>query len=346
MKWLISILLPITVLQAQNKINWDTTRYQKFRTNLIVGIFQSYRNFDNTLSPKFSSTAGVVGHDYVAESTLSTGIDVNFDKVGFSLGVRSRAQDNSAGKGHTKAFSLGFNTGGNRWFLESNYRSFVGFYDANTPLYDTNFKHHGQYRQEPNLTNQVFKSKFFFFSNHKRFAFRSSYVANYRQLRSSGTWILSANLNYNNLHNNAPIFSESIQPYFLDHSKMRGISVVGVSANAGAALTIVIWRSMFLHLMFIVGPEQQWRTYSFEDKAPQTLSYLALSGDFRAAWGFNWKRAYLIWNTTNDFAFYNNSVMTFRSKTLGGSIMLGWRFNTKVPKLYQDFQKTKLYTYL
>ena len=346
MKWLIALLLPVTVLQAQNKINWDTTRYQKFRSNLIIGFFQTYRNFDNAFNPTHPTTTVAAGHDYVAESTLTSGIDLNFDKVGFSLGLRSRPQDNSAGKGHTKAFSLGFNTGGNRWFLENSYRSYRGFYDANTPLYDTTFKHHHQYRLEPQLTNQIFKSKFFFFSNHKKFSFRSNYVANYRQLRSSASWILSTNINYNNLYNNNTFFTDNTRTSFYDHSHMHAISVVGISANAGAAATIVIWRAMFLHMMFIVGPEQQWRHYKFTDRADQELSYLAVSGDFRAAWGFNWKRAYLIWSTSNDFVFYNNSVMKFSSKNLSGSFMFGWRFRGKAPKLYRDFQQTKLYSYL
>ena len=346
MKWLVGLLLPITVLQAQNKINWDTTRYQKFRSNLIIGFFQTYRNFDNTFSPANPGASGLATHNYVAESTLSSGIDVNFDKVGFSLGLRSKPQNNSAGKGHTKAISIGFNTGGNRWFLENSYRLFSGFYDANTPLYDTNFKHQHEYHLEPQLRNQIIKSKFFFFSNHKKFSFRSNYVANYRQLRSSATWVLSANINYTDLHNNREFFSAETRQSYLDHAGLKGLSVFGVSANGGAAATIVIWRAMFLHLMFVVGPEQQWRRYSFTDKADQHLSYVALSGDFRAAWGFNWKRAYLIWSSTNDFVFYNNAAVTISSKNLSGSFMFGWRFNTKAPKLYQNFQQTKLYTFL
>lgn len=346
MKWLVGFLLILTVGRAQTKSNWDTTRYQKFRSNLIIGMFQSYRNYNNVILPKHTGGAAVTGNNYMAESTLLTGFDINFDKVGFSFGVRSRPQDNSAGKGHTKAFSLGFNTGGNRWFLETAYRSFKGFYDASTPAADTNFSKHHQYRQESNLANQLFKSKFLFFSNHKRFSFRSNYVANYRQLRSGGTWILSANINYNRLQNNGSIFSESLRPYLYDHAGMKGLSVLGVSANAGAAFTIVIWRAMFLHMLFIVGPEQQWRSYSFTDRSSKTLSYLAISGDFRASWGFNWKRAYLMWTSSNDFVHYDNSVMTFTSKTLSGSFMFGWRFNAKTPKAYRNFQQTKLYMYL
>lgn len=47
MKYTVLFLFFTCTLQAQNKVYWDTTRCQKFKSNLIVGIFQSYRNFNN-----------------------------------------------------------------------------------------------------------------------------------------------------------------------------------------------------------------------------------------------------------------------------------------------------------
>jgi hypothetical protein len=155
---------------------------------------------------------------------------------------------------------------------------------------------------------------------------------------------LSANTNNNYLHNDSSFFPQPIRQFYGDQGSMRGLNVIGVSANAGAAITLVIWKAMFLHLMFMMGPEQQWRTYQYENRSNKTLSYLSLSGDFRASFGFNWKRAYIIWSSVNDFVFYNNSNMRLQNKSLGGSFMFGWRFKTEAPQYYKDFQKTKLYS--
>src|ERR1044072_1753097 len=118
MRYLLPLLLLCTVLCAQKKTNWDTTRYQKFRSTLMVGIFQSYRNFDNNFK-QFTAkdTLGVSSNNYVAESQLTTGIEISYDKFSFGFAVKSTPQKNSTGKGNTRTFNTNLNFGGNKWYL-------------------------------------------------------------------------------------------------------------------------------------------------------------------------------------------------------------------------------------
>lgn len=346
MKWITVFLLPVFFMQAQNKINWDTTRYHKYHANLIIGFFQSYRNFNNNFTPLHAGDTNAFGNNFNAESKLSSGIEINYDKFGFSIGLHSKPQKNTYGRTPSKTFNIGFNFGGNIWFLETSYRSFTGFYDANTAIYDSSYRQNHQYTNAPQFSNQLFKAKFFYFSNHNKYAFRSNYVCNYRQLKTSGTWILSGNFNDNRLRNDSSFFPVASRRFYGDQGQLNGLKVFGMSVNAGAAITLVVWRSMFFHLMFMAGPEQQWRTYQYENKQSKTLSYLSLSGDFRASFGFNWRKAYIIWTSVNDFVFYNNYVMNLQNRSLGGSFMFGWRFNAEAPAAYKEFQKTKIYSNL
>lgn len=346
MKWIYVTLLLPAVLLAQNKPLWDTTRYQKFNSNLIIGVYQSYRNFSNEFNPVSSRDSTRFATNYMAESSLSTGLEFNYDKIGFSIGLRSKPQENSQGKGQSRTINFNFNLGGNRWFLETSYRNFKGFYDVNTARYDPTFRTTGQYAQEQGFSNQLFRSKFMYFTNHHRYAFRSNYVCNYRQLKTGGSWILSANTNFNDLRNDSSLFPKAARKFYDYQSNLRGLSVAGISANAGAAVTIVVWRALFFHMMFIAGPEQQWRTYHYLNAPNKTISYLSISGDIRLSLGFNWRRAYMVWTSMNDFVLYNNSVMTLQNKSLGGSFMWGWRFKSKTPEFYKKFQKTNLYSNL
>src|SRR5690606_1201133 len=129
----------------------------------------------------------------------------------------------------------------------------------------------------------------------------------YRQLRSGGTWILSANSHYNNLHADSSFFSAKSRSFYPGHETMNGLRVFGISANAGGAFTLVIWRAFFFHFMFIVGPEQQWRSYEYAGKPTKQIAYLSISGDLRNSIGLNFKRAYILWTSTNNFVFYNSS---------------------------------------
>jgi len=356
MKYLILFLFFTTGLAAQEKVSveagtrkmkWDTTWYQKFRTNLIVGVFQSYRNYNNSFRQfKNADTLGISNNNYYAESNQVTGIEINYDKLNIAFGFRSTPQANhTKGKGSTTTLNGTFNVGGNKWFLENSLRYFKGFYDNNTGNYDTTFKTSGDYFLQPNLTNTLVRSKFFYFTNHKRFSFRSNYACNYRQLRSSATWVLSANLNYCYLKNDSSFFPMAARPYYGGYANMNGIKVFGASVNAGAAATLVILKGFFLHGMFIVGPEQQWRTYNYSGESSSRLSYFSLSGSFRASIGFNLKRCYLLSSTSNDFAIYNSSFVGLTNRSLSGSITFGWRFFTKVPEVYKKIQKTKIYKF-
>lgn len=338
------MVLPF-VAMAQQK-NWDTTRYQKYHANLILGTFQAYRNFNNEFTPVSSTDSTRFASNYMAESTITSGIEINYDKIGLCIGLRTKPQENSAGKGYTRTFCLGFNAGGNEWFLETAYRSFRGFYDVNTARYDTSFRHTGKYALQPDFTNKLFRTKFFYFFNHKKYSFRSNYVCNYRQLRTGGTWLLSANTNHNYLHNDSSFFPAPARKFYLDQAQLNTLGVFGLSVNGGGAFTIVVWKAMFLHFMFMTGPEQQFRTYRYSDRPTKHISYLSLSGDFRASFGFNWKRAYMVWSAVNDYVFYNNAVMTLQNRSIGGSFMMGWRFNVETPENYKKFQNTKLYSNL
>jgi hypothetical protein len=344
MKYLVLSLFFTGTFMAQQKTVWDTTKYQKFKSNLIVGIFQSYRNFNNQFQQfNIPDTAGISKSDYFAESKLVTGIEVTYDKFNFALGLRSTPQKINSGKGNTKTLNSNFNVGGNTWLLENSLRYFKGFYDMNTPAYDSSFKETGRYYYQPEFTNTLVRSKFLYFTNHRKFSVRSGYACNYRQLKSAATWIFSGNINYNYMRNDSSFFSPATRPYYGEYGNMNGLKVLGFSINAGAAGTLVLWKALFVEVMFIVGPEQQWRRYHYLNGFSH-LSYFSVSGDLRGSIGLNFKRFYLSSFSSNDFAVYNSSSVGLLNKSLSGGFIMGWRFNSKTPEYYKRFQKTRFYS--
>jgi hypothetical protein len=343
MKYLVLFLLFTGTLIGQKKFVWDTTKYQKFKSNLIVGIFQSYRNFNNQFQPpKSVDTTGASKNNYYAESNLVTGIEVTYDKFSLAIGLKSTPQKNHSGKGNTNYFNLNFNVGGNIWRLENSMRYFNGFYDLNTPRYDSTFKETGNYYYQPNFTNTLVRSKFMYFTNHKKFSICSGSSCNYRQLRSSFTWIFSGNINYNYMRNDSSFFPLASRHYYGNHGDMNGLKVLGFALNAGAAGTLVLWKAFFVQVMFIVGPDHQWRRYHYLDGSSR-LTYFSVSGDLRGSIGLNFKKFYFVSFSSNDFAVYNSSFMELTNKALSGGFILGWRFNSRTPEFYKRLQKTKFY---
>jgi hypothetical protein len=323
--------------------NWDTTKYQKFDYVLIVGLYQQTRNFNNEFEQLINpDTTGRSKHAFMAESQLATGITLNYDKFSVSFGTRTSPQAESAGKGYTRTFNIGFNIGDNRYTLENYYRRFVGFYDKNTPSFDTSFKRTGEYLLQPHLTSALLMSRFMYFTNYKKYSFKSGFGCNYRQLKSAATWILGGNFNVYNFNNDSAIFPVQARPLFNDYAELKGFQSVNIGVTVGAAVTIVLFKAWFIGGYFTVGPEEQWRSYNLGDHY-RNLSYVSISGTGRGSLGINLKKFYLLASYTNDYNLFNSRGLNFKSEAGTGNFTFGWRFHTGTPKFYRKFQKTKIY---
>lgn len=328
----------------QKTKNWDTLKYQKFDYVFIVGIYQLHRDFSNEFVQKINrDTARLSKHTYYAESDFNTGLVLNYDKFQLSFGLRTKPRDDKAGKGFTNTFNLGFSFGDNRWVCENYFRRFKGFYNQNTPSFDTTFAETGKYYLQPGLTSNLFMNRFMYFTNYENFSFKSGFGCNYRQLKSAATWILGGSFNTYNFHNDGSIFPENAQPLFNDYGSLQGFQSVNMAFNVGAAATVVIFKAWFVSAYLTFGPEQQWRTYGL-GTSQRKLSYISGSGTGRFAFGLNLKRFYWLASTSTDYTNYSSkNIMDFKSRAITVNVALGWRFHTGTPDFYGKFQKSKLY---
>jgi hypothetical protein len=320
--------------------NWDTTKYQKFERVLIIGLFQQYRTFNNefNLVPRDS----VSQHVYSAESNLTGGFVFSFDKFQFSLATRNNPSSEGEGKGYTKMFNLGLNVGDNRWVSETYFRKFKGFYDKNVSAYDSVNKITKYYIQ-PNMVNRMLMQRFMYFTNYKKYSFKSGFGCNYRQLRSAATFILGGSFSIFDLQNDSAILPMKARAVYGDYGNMDGFTTVNLGVNGGFAATIVLWRAIFISAHFTLGPESQWRNYYLGD-INRKLTYISFSGTGRGSLGINLKKFYMLFSVTNDYNLYNQrKARTFSSNSLTNNVTLGWRFHCRTPKFYQSFMKTKLY---
>lgn len=353
-KLILFALLSVNILSAQ-KI-WDSTYYVKYKSRLIVSLFQSYRNYNIEMEQYLKKdTFGLSKLNYIAQANNISGIEFNYDKINFSFGYASIPPANVKQTGKTDHFNIGMNIGGNKWILETGYRRYQGFYDKNTPKYDSAFTkwdtlttdRRGIYTQQPHMVSTSYKMKFLYFTNNKRFAFKSGYSCSYRQLKSSFSWVITANGYYNTISADSSLIPKPVQKYYDTHANLKGLDAVGGSVYGGASFNLVLWRAFFINLTALAGPEQQWRTYRYFNDTlgyNRTIAYLAFSGDLRGSIGLNFKRWYVSLTGITDFVYYRSGEMLFVSKYFSGAFSLGYRFKVKTPKIYQKFQQTKLYS--
>lgn len=330
-------------LSAQK--TWDSTYYCKYNDRLIISVFQSYRNYGMDISQKLmKDSLGISKIAYVAESNYISGIEINYDKINIAFGFKSKPPENQLKKGDTKYTNLSLNIGGNRWVLENSYRRYRGFYDKNTAKYDTSFQRTGIYNQSPSLRSEAYKTKFLFFTNANKFAFKSGYSCCSRQLCSAFSFVLSANIYYNRLNSDSSFVPLAIRNYYDGHQSVNGLNVFAFSVYGGGSFNLVIWKALFMNVTLIIGPEQQWRTYHYlEPKSSSNLFYSSISGDLRGSVGLNLKKFFVLFSSTSDFSWYNSNATEYLSKFYSFNFSLGYRFKVKPPKFYQKFQQSKIY---
>lgn len=323
----------------------DSMYYTKYRGRVIVSVFQSYRYYNMDISQKLvHDSLGKSKLSYQAESNNITGVELNYDKFNISFGFRSEAPKNNSAKGNTKYTNLAFNVGGNKWIWENSYRYYRSFYDKNTNNYDTALYKSGFYTRMPNLVSESYKMKFMYFTNHNKFSFKSGYSCSYRQLRTAASFVLTGNIYYNRLNSDSSFIPLSLRPYYSDYADIHGLNVFAFSVYGGGSVNFVIWRALFLNLTLVIGPEDQWRTYRYlTNDYSVTRNYISVSGDFRASFGLNFKKFFVLLSSTSDFSWYDSKQLGFLSKYASVNFSIGCRIHVKTPKVYQDFQKTKLY---
>jgi hypothetical protein len=324
-------------------LKWDTNYYKKYSERFIVAIYQSARHYDIQMDPRSPLDSGKANQDYYADANKVTGIEIDFDKLSVSFGFRSVPPENVALKGKTTYTNFGLSVGGNKWFLEGSYRKFKGFYDINTAKYDTSYKAGSPYYQNPSMVNESVKAKFFYFTNNKKFAYKSSYTCVYRQMRSSASWVLTSNIYYNSLRTDSGFVSPLVKQYYDAYANLKGMRMLGVSAGGGFSFNIVLWKAIFFNLTGIANLEEQWRKNDWLDRADNNVNYITASFDVRASLGINNKNFFLTVSSLNDMNVYNSGKLFLNSTFYSGNFTIGYRFRVKYPSWYKRIQATRIY---
>ena len=327
----------------------DSLCYSKYNSSIIVGYYGSTKGYNMELGHFLSKDTGVLRKsklNYIAESNWVDGIELSYDKISLSFGYKSTPPKDKNKKGETKFLNFGFNIGGNKWIVEGSYRKYQGFYEKNTFNYDTNFRNTGVYFNQPSMRSTLHKLKFMYFSNNKRFAFKSCYSSSYRQIKTAFTWIITANAYYNTLKSDSSIIPMPVRGGYGDQGGLKGLNVFGFSVYGGASLNLVIWKHLLINVTAMLGPEDQYRTYRYDSLRTRDLNYINFSSDVRGAIGLNYRKFYTFVSATGDITPYKSGQMELKSTYYSVNFTMGFRVHTGYPKFYQKLQRTKLYQML
>jgi hypothetical protein len=325
------------------KAQLDTNYAVNYKQKVTIAANQFYRYFEIEMKEK----AGTKREPqyilkYRADANAVTGVQISYDKFSLGLGIKTGASD-TKNKGKTDYKDLSLIIGDINWSLENSYRRYKGFYDLNTASYDTSYRKGKPYFQNPNMVNELYKTKFFYFFNHNRFSYKAGYSCTHRQLKSSGTWVIVGNAYYNGLTTDTSFVPILVRNSFGPYHDFNALHIFALGGSGGGSGTLVIGKHFFINLTGVIGFEYQRIDYGHFFGGEDVENKLDLAGDIRGSIGFNGRYWFLYAYSTTDFVLVNNASLDITSKFVSFAISTGIRFRVRTPKFYQKFQQSKLY---
>ncbi|MCX8079627.1 MAG: DUF4421 domain-containing protein [Bacteroidia bacterium] len=317
--------------------------YRKFDSALIISFHQNYRDIEFTFD-LFNNTSGPILR-YKAQSKMLTGMTIAYDK--FSISFNTGATDREGSVNTTKIFNLQFDMGDLKKNLQIYLRNYIGFEDITTQLHDSaNYAIKGNYKY-PLFSFTQLGIQRQFYTGYKKYAYKSPYGINYRQLKARGSWIWGYNIIATtfNTETDSVIFPFSIRDTFGTYSKLKGMGILQTGLIGGAAYNLVL-KKFFLDITLLIAPELQFRNDKFIDKSVG-VTKISYNAHFKISAGFNGNKFYWYFFGTSGVNVYYQTPIFINQYTTTGGAALGFRFTRmKVPKFYKKFKQTKLYKFL
>ena len=319
--------------------------YTKYKDKFVFGLHQFTQQFNFVFTQNnISDSLGHSKMDYNADANIATGVFLAWEKIAFGLTLRTTPPENNSKKGQTTYRNLRLSIAGNKWLLETSYRRFKGFYELQSARVDTlTYTPETPYFLNPSMQNRDIKAKFFWFTNHKKFSYKAAYNGVHRQLKSAISPVFTANIHHQSLSTDTSFITPLAWSFWPIERNVHKINFTSLSAGGGIAGTLVIFKRVYANLVFTLNVENQFRTYHQRQKPVEHLTYMSLSGDFRASIGYNGNRFYLIGYSMNDFFFITRNDNVIVSKLLSGGVALGYRFNVKERPFMKKVKSSKIY---
>lgn len=307
----------------------DSTYFVRYPEQLGIAFYQSAPSYDIELSQKINGdSAGISGIDYRTLASNITGFGIHYGKFSLFAGIKTPGKfSDRQRRVKTQFTQLNVAMTDLHLRVEGSARFYTGFYDFNSPRYIPDFTDSTAFYSDAGMKNRSIKLKGFYFPNEKkRFSYAAAYINNERQLRSAGSWILSANVYHYAVIGSKPIVPIYIQPLYAPYDNFTRITVNAVSAGFGYTHTFTIFKRVFLNLLLTIGAEGRDINITGGDKNLRNKALMYSAYDFRSSLGYNSDHFFLSIQTIVDGNRYNMPEMNLNQRFVNTIFIMGYRF--------------------
>ncbi len=231
-------------------------------------------------------------------------------------------QEKESDYGTTSAQDLQLNMLSRRWGGDIFYQHYRGFYLVNP---DTPLPPSGAHPQRPDIQTENLGVAGVYVFNYKKFSLRSAFTFADRQLKSSGSFLVSGTFNTFHLSADSSILNSHYRTRIGLTEPIESVSFKTLSAAPGYAYNLIV-KKFFLSGLLALGPAVQWLHYEDVSGLEHTVTTLNTFVDARVALGYSTDRFFSGITFTSQVRNVQFENIQFSSSSSTFRILFGWRF--------------------
>jgi len=309
-----------TISNAKN--NYIDSRYIEQYSSIPTAYVSIYGKYNNI---SLIDTSGRI-LTYRPNISLSFGPGFGYKWLGIDLSFISFGSKNENIYGKTKKIDIQSHFYLKRFIADLIYQDYKGFYldSMITKLKDTSINLH-RVIIHPDINQQSIGGSIMFFTNYRKFSFKSTFSQTEFQKKSAGTWAFGLSSHYLSIYSNTCLIDDSVKKYFDSTSYYKNITSINVGLIGGYFHTFTLHR-WFSTISLLGGFDGKYGYYILEnnDKFKDTVNF---SGHLQVRFGigYNSNRVYFGFNLIGDGYFLTNSKQDYGTLRF----YFGYRFTPK-----------------
>lgn len=232
---------------------------------------------------------------YTTNNDLKIGFDVfhKWWRIGLAVNNPFAGSDRQE-KGSSSIIDIRLNAYGNALALDLGIQDQSGFFLKNIGLISPTWKHGDDYPKRPDMHIFSMGAIVYYIDNYKKHSFKGAFIHNERQLKSSGSLIVSPSFVYLNMESNYTLIPSfyADQYNIPEDEKLQSGKFLTFGISAGYSYTYILNKSFYASFAFIPGVF--WQTYKYKTYANTIKgSNPTFLWTGRSAIGYNGEKIYI-----------------------------------------------------
>jgi len=328
-KFIIIFLLFAICSEAQDSLsskkNYINTNYIEKYKNIPAVYLSEYNKYNNFSIIDVDSGLKL---KYKPNVALSFGPGFGYKWFGIDLSLFSVGKKSDSIYGKTTKFDIQTHFYLKRFLADFVLQSYRGFYNDSLKLKDTTkiILQHTTIR--PDINFQSIGGTIMYFTNYKKFSFKSTFSQTEFQKKSAGTWAFGLNFHYVYVWADSCLINQSYKPFFDSTVYYKSFYTRNLGIIGGYFQTFTLHR-WFTTLSMLVGFNNKKQLYTLEDNVVMRDTVnLSARLEFRVGLGYNSNRVYFGINFVGDSYIFSKTSQEYGVIRL----YLGYRFYSKNKK--------------